>query len=133
MEDKQLERLYDYTKFHVGIYLSAAGGLAALITTAAAGKLEQTFLKSIIGLHWALAIAFLLMVGAGAAGGVIATSTIESKTYLEFIETRQGAYGIKPFPGKTWVAIEHACFWLSLIFLGVGVFSAEDVRNWIVK
>lgn len=133
MEDKQLERLYDYTKFHVGIYLSAAGGLAAVITTAAAGKLEQTFLKSVIGLPWALAIAFIFMVGAGAAGGVIATSTIESKTYLEFTETHQGAYRFKPFPGKTWVTIEHACFWLSLIFLVLGIFSAEDVLNWVTK
>lgn len=133
MEDKQLERLYDYTKFHVGIYLSAAGGLAALITTAAAGKFEQSFLKSVIGHPWALAIAFIFMVGAGAAGGIIATSTIESKTYLEFTGTRQGAYGIKPFLGKTWVTIEHACFWLSLTFLVFGIFSAEDVRNWVTK
>lgn len=132
MEDKQLERLYDYTKFHVGIYLSAAGGLAALITAAAGGK-EGAFLVCIIGLPWALAIAFLFMVVAGAAGGIIATSTIESKTYLEFINSRQGAYGIKPFEGKTWVAIEHASFWLSLIFLGLGIFSSDVVLNWLTK
>lgn len=133
MEDKQLERLYDYTKFHVGIYLSAAGGLAALITTLASGKLEQNFLSKIVGHPWALAVAFILMVGAGAAGGIVATSTIESKTYEEFRATPQGAYGLNYFRGKTWVKIEHLCFWLSLLFVSIGVFSAEDVRRWMLK
>ena len=31
MEDKRLDRLFEYTKFHIGIYLSAASGLVALI------------------------------------------------------------------------------------------------------
>ncbi|WP_445368188.1 hypothetical protein ACH5Y9_01090 [Methylomonas sp. BW4-1] len=129
MDDKQLERLYDYTKFHIGIYLSFAGGLGAFIS--AAGKPEQIFLRSMIGFPWAIILALLFMVGAGMAGGIIATSTIESKTYSDFRSTLQGAYGIKPFLGETWVAIEHASFWLSLFFLAIGIFSAEDVRKWV--
>lgn len=40
MEDKRLERLYDYTKWHLGIYLSVAGAL-----TAATGFLAESSKK----------------------------------------------------------------------------------------
>jgi hypothetical protein len=49
MEDKQLERLYDYTKFHIGIYLSSGGGLAALISAAAQHDKAPAFIACLIG------------------------------------------------------------------------------------
>lgn len=131
MEDKRLGRLYDYTKFHIGIYLSAAGGLAALISTAAESVGKQTYFGTFVGKPGALAAAFALMVLAGVAGAVVATSTIESSTYKTFLASKQGAYGIKPFSGKTWVTIEHACFWLSLLSLGISIFSAPAVAKWL--
>jgi len=42
VEDKRLERLYDYTKFHIGIYLSAAAGVAALLRSKDAGWIIST-------------------------------------------------------------------------------------------
>jgi len=126
MDDKRLERLYDYTKFHIGIYLSAAGGLAALISTAADGT-KTSYIRSLIGAPRALGVAFAFLVFAGVAGAIVATSAIESESYVEFSRTPQGAHGLKPFLGATWVRIEHACFWLSLVFLGIGVFSAPAV------
>jgi len=130
VDDKQLERLYDYTKFHIGIYLSAAGGLAALISTAAEDT-KAAYIGSLIGMPMALAVAFAFMVLAGIAGAVVATSAIESSSYQTFLVTKQGAYGIKPFFGKTWVTIEHACFWISLASLAIGVFSARAVCKWL--
>lgn len=130
MEDKQLERLYDYTKFHIGIYLSAAGGLAALISTAAEGS-KAAYIGSLIGSPMALATAFAFMVLAGIAGAVVATSTIENSSYVTFLKTKQGAYGIEPFVGRTWITIEHACFWFSLVALGIGVFSSPAVCKWL--
>lgn len=131
MEDKQLERLYDYTKFHIGIYLSAAAGLTTLITAAASKDFKREFFQKSIGQHWALALALVLMVAAGAAGGVIATATIDSKTYDEFKSNYHGAFGFKLFNGTTWVIIEHRCFWLSLVFMAVVIFSAPGVLCWI--
>jgi len=123
--------LYDYTKFHIGIYLSAAGGLAALISAAAGSAGRQAYLASLVGAPWALVTSFGFMVLAGVAGAVVATSAIESAQYVTFSTTKQGAYGLKPFSGKTWVTIEHGCFWLSLLFLAIGVFSARAGWKWL--
>jgi hypothetical protein len=131
VEDKQLERLYDYTKFHIGIYLSAAGGLAALISAAAAGSAERSYFASLVGSPLALAASFGFMVAAGIAGAVVATSTIESASYKAFLIARHGAYGLNPFSGKAWVTIEHASFWLSLLCLAIGIFSAPAVAKWL--
>ena len=131
MEDKQLERLYDYTKFHIGIYLSAAGGLAALISAAAEGATKQSYFASLVGCPWALAASFGFMVLAGIAGAVVATSTIESMSYQAFLTSNHGAYGINPFSGKAWVTIEHASFWFSLLWLAIGIFSAPAIANWL--
>ena len=128
MEDKQLERLYDHTKFHIGIYLSAAGGLAALISAAAA---KQSYFASLIGSPLALAASFGFMVIAGIAGAVIATSTIGSTTYQEFLTSSHGAFGINLFSGKAWVTIKHASFWLSLLCLAIGIFSAPAIAKWL--
>jgi hypothetical protein len=131
IEDRRLERLYDYTKFHIGIYLSAAGGLAALISTAAESSEKKTYIDSLIGIHWALAFSFAFMTLAGIAGAVVATATINSETYNDFLTEKHGAYGLKLFSGRRWVGIEHSCFWLSLVFLGVGIFSADAIANWL--
>jgi hypothetical protein len=131
LEDKQLERLYDYTKFHIGIYLSAAGGLAAFVGAAAEGKEKPTYLATLIGSPSALVLSFALMVLAGIAGAVVATSTIESTSYKDFLKNKHGAYGVEPFCGKTWVTLEHAFFWLSLFALGFGIFSAPAVAKWL--
>jgi hypothetical protein len=129
MEDRQLERLYDYTKFHIGIYLSAAGALAALISAAAEGIDKNAYFAKLVGSPSALIASFALMVLAGIAGAVVATSSIESTTYQGFLSEKQGAYGINLISGKVWVRLEHAFFWLSLVFLGICLFSAPAVAK----
>jgi hypothetical protein len=132
MEDKQLERLYDYTKFHIGIYLSAAGGLTALIATSAKAVSETDAITSLIGAPWALGLSFIFVVLAGISGAVVATSTIESTSYHNFMDSYQGAaFGPKPFKGKRWVTLEHTFFWLSLLFLSIGIFSSRVVLHWL--
>jgi hypothetical protein len=132
MEDKQLERLYDYTKFHIGIYLSAAGGLAALISTSAKGVTKSDYITTLIGAPWALGFSFVFVVLAGISGAIVATSAIESTSYQSFITSNQGVYGWNRITGKTWVTMEHAFFWLSLVFLSVGIFSSRVVVHWLI-
>jgi hypothetical protein len=75
-DDKQLRRLYDYTKFHIGIYLGAASGLVALISTASRDGTSGSYIASLVGCPKSLAVSFVLMFLAGVAGAVVATSTI---------------------------------------------------------
>lgn len=113
-DDKRLERLYDYTKFHIGIYLSSAAGLAALIGSEKPGWL----VAQLIGTQQFLYLALVCMVFAGMCGGVVATSTTESRTFVEFWN---GEHGPATLPGlkrtgSQWVAREHGFFWASVLF-----------------
>lgn len=119
-EDKRLERLYDYTKWHIGIYLAIGGGLVASIGYLDIGPWYH-LLKAPF-----LVVAFLAMVGAGIAGGIVGSSLASTATWEDFWEKEQGGWA---FPlvmkGKTWTHVEHSCFWLSLILATVGVVSGE--------
>jgi hypothetical protein len=64
-DDKQLSRLYDYTKFHIGIYLSFASGIVGLISTAAEGLAKVDFIKNLIGRPSLLWLSLLAMFIAG--------------------------------------------------------------------
>ncbi len=115
-EDKRLERLYDYTKFHIGIYLSAAAGLTGLLGSIV-NQSNGQFLFDLVGAPPLLALALVFMVLAGACGGVVATSITESETFDDFWTRKQGPAWWRTGPvGATWVAAEHICFWLSLLF-----------------
>jgi MFS family permease len=118
-EDKRLERLYDYTKFHIGIYLSAAGGVAALLGTKEAGWVIST----LIGNQYLLYAAFALLVLAGMCGGVVATSITESRSFPEFWEHEHSPATVRSCraTGKVWVAREHGFFWASLLVLAASI------------
>lgn len=119
-EDKQLARLYDYTKFHIGIYLSFAGGIAALLGTENAGWFISSFVPpNKDSLYWALG----LMILAGMCGGVVASSAIECATFRDHWEGNQQPQCLPflKFKGKYWAAFEHASFWSSLLVLAYTV------------
>lgn len=130
LEDKRLDRLLDYTKFHIGIYLSAGGGLVALIGSASKAS-EQDFLRRLIGCPFALGLALAFMIFAGFAGGIIASCCTQIRTFEDLWEKRQGPHNFKWFKGSTWALIEHGSFWISLMFFGYAVLSASDVRKWV--
>lgn len=129
-DDKRLDRLLDYTKFHIGIYLSAAGGLVALLGVSAKPE-EKSFFANLVGCPVALFIAFLLMAVAGLAGGLIASSCTECVTHDELWKGRQGPFDIPIFTGRVWARIEHAAFWLSALFFSYSILSAPEVRDWL--
>lgn len=114
-EDKRLERLYDYTKFHIGIYLSAAGGVAALIGS---DKLEWV-IGALVRNVWFLYVAFVLLMLAGMCGGMVATSLTECRTFEAFWSNKHHP-GLLRWPNLTgagWVHSEHLFFWLGLFAL----------------
>jgi hypothetical protein len=134
-DDERLTRLLDYTKFHIGIYISAGGGLVALLASAAqAQNLGSTleFLKGFVAQPWALALACLLMVIAGAAGGIIASCCTQYRTFEELWSKPQGPHTCPIFTGKTWAFIEHGSFWLSFALASYSVLWSKHLWSWII-
>jgi hypothetical protein len=129
-EDKRLDRLLDYTKFHVGIYLSIGGGLVALIGASSKAE-EKTFLKAFIGSPKALALALFFMVLAGLAGGIIASGCTQCRTFEELWRNRQGPYRLRLLTGESWALVEHGSFWISLLLFTYAVLSAPAVCKWL--
>ena len=119
-EDKQLARLYDYTKFHIGIYLSSAGAIAALLGT----EKTDLFLSELVAPNkTAFYFALFFMTLAGMCGGMVASSTIECASFTGFWNEKHGP---QVFPrlvmyGRKWAMLEHAFFWVSLLILGYAV------------
>jgi hypothetical protein len=131
-EDKRLERLYDYTKWHIGIYLGSASALTAAVGYLA-DRDKAPNLDPLIGSPLLLVASVVLMLLAGACGGVVASSSTECVSYDELWSRNQGPFGTKLLPGKTWAMFEHAFFWLSVAAVAVSVLAAPAVRTWIFK
>ena len=128
-EDKRLDRLFEYTKFHIGIYLSIGGGIVAVL-----GSEKSEFIRSLIGWPWALLCGLLCMFAAGIAGGLIASTCAQART---FDEVWTGPPKLGPyvwqwrFAGREWAFIEHMAFWIGLVFIAASVLSSTSVKNFL--
>jgi hypothetical protein len=105
--DKGLELLFDYTKFHIGVYLTLAAAYITLATSQLGARLNPNFV-------W-LALMFIIV--AGFAGGVIASSLTQTKsvTVESFLKEHTGPWGTAWFTGKWWTYIEHTSFWIGIV------------------
>jgi hypothetical protein len=110
---KKLELLYDYTKFHIGVYLILTSGYITLATSKIGRKDALPILQP--ALVWIAVVLFLV---AGIAGGVVASGITQSKAGSadEFLKENIGPWSTALFPARAWVYIEHTAFWLGLIF-----------------
>lgn len=110
---KGLELLFDYTKFHIGVYLTLAAAYITLATSKIGGdtlpKLNSKFV-------WP---AVICIVVAGFAGGVIASSITQSRsaTVEDFLEEETGPWSTTWLSGRRWIYIEHTLFWAGIIFV----------------
>jgi hypothetical protein len=130
MGDERLERIYDYTKWHLGIYLSVAGTLTAALGFLAKPE-EADTLRQFLGSPKLLLTAIVLMFLAGICGGVVASSCTGCKTYEELWEDKHGPYGIRIMPGRYWAALEHTFFWASAGLAAYAVLSSTPVVGWL--
>jgi hypothetical protein len=110
---KKLELLYDYTKFHIGLYVVLTSVYITLVTAKIGRKDALPILQP--ALAW---IAVVLFIVAGIAGGVIASGITQSKSggAAEFLKEDIGPWNTTLFPARVWVYIEHTAFCLGLIF-----------------
>lgn len=130
-EDKRLDRLFEYTKFHIGIYLSIGGGIIAIL-----GSEKSEFIRSLIGWPWALLVGLVCMFAAGIAGGLIASTCAQAETFDEVWigKKKLGPYTWEwGFKGREWAFIEHMAFWVGLCFIAASVLSSTSVYNFLWK
>lgn len=116
---KSLELLYDYTKFHIGLYLSLTAGY---ITASTAKLPDKPFLSLNRYFFWGAVFAFIF---AGIAGGIIASSLTQTdaRSSQEFLNKEIGPWNeMIRLPGWAWTYIEHTSFWIGL-FLALLSFS----------
>ncbi|HMG46042.1 MAG TPA: hypothetical protein VK614_01085 [Allosphingosinicella sp.] len=119
-KDPRLERLYDYTKFHIGVYLLAAGAMGTI-----AGSRElRAFLGGLIHDPIWLAFPIAAMGVAGFAGGLIASTCATAATLDDVWVKRIGPWSFPVMSGRLWARVEHAAFWLSLASFAAAVLLA---------
>ena len=131
---KSLELLFDYTKFHIGLYLTLAG---AYITIASVKANERLVVDLKLRWMWLAMIAFMV---AGLAGGIIASSITQCigapkeacESAATFLEQPTGPWGPSFYmaKGRTWTWIEHTSFWVGLIFALLS-FAGEGPNKFI--
>jgi hypothetical protein len=125
---EQLKTLYDYTKFHIGLYGTLLAGFVG-VSGFAAGHFSRT---SLFGLKLAT---FLLLIAA-MSGGVVASSIVDVyRNYgvwkqdvgLEkFWSTPLGPFKQGWMTAKTWWCIEHTAFWVAVLIV-VGGFLLKGI------
>ena len=117
---EKVKLLFDYTKYHIGIYTTLG-----TILVGALGLHDNITLKFCGLLLW-LSIAFIGV--AGLAGGIIASTLPESDSLTDFFRQKTGPWGrpLLSLSGRRWTMVEHTAFWAGLI-IGVTSFAFAEL------
>ena len=104
---EQVKLLFEYTKFHLGVYTTLAAALIALVNT--------DFGKR-INLPGEFVWAAVIFIGlAGLAGGIVASTLPHVTTLSDFWSSKIGPFRLKILAGEGWTYIEHTAFWLAIV------------------
>ncbi len=105
---ERLKLLYDYTKFHIGLYATLITALIALMSFGSKVVPQE--------LHYPLKFATIMFVLAGGCGGIIASSSVKFDSIDALRDTCIGPLGIPLLPGKVWATLEHVFFWVGITY-----------------
>lgn len=112
----ELERakmLFDYTKFHIGMYAT----LAALLVATLGSKFAADWHVW----EWSIATGVIFIALAGLAGGIVAASLPEVMGRdADFWKAPTGPGDKKWRPVEWWAHKEHLLFWIGVLFVLVG-------------
>jgi hypothetical protein len=126
-DDERLGRLFEYTKFHIGVYLLLGTGILGALGSKEGTTIVEALQPGLLG----GALAFLAF--AGLAGGVIASATTRSRSWAQAMTEDDHGPGPKSLRmnGNGWAKCEHWSFWICLtlivVALGVGNVPASSV------
>jgi hypothetical protein len=113
-EYEKVKTLFDYTKFHIGVYISLGTILAAALNSSSSYLPHRRF---------SVAIAIIFTAAAGLAGGTIATTLPECSSLDQFFEMKFAPLEMNSLSlsGRWWTRVEHTMFWIGIMF-GFGAF-----------
>jgi hypothetical protein len=69
---------------------------------------------------------------AGFAGGIIASSTTQFRTFKQVWSEPIGPFRAKCMAGEWWAFLEHVAFWVGLLAIVVAVMSGPKVWPWMM-
>lgn len=116
MSDTQLKYLFDYTKFHIGMYTTLTGAVLAFL------KFNPKFIAG--GEPWlrvCLIVTLFSFLGAGACGGAIASNIPDCKHNEDFATKELTALGIKHLKYPILAHREHGLFWFGILVAAVSI------------
>ena len=128
-DSKSLELLFEYTKFHIGVYITLTSAYVAIATLTVNNELHFPVN------YWFLWIAVIATMISGLAGGVIISSItqIESTKTSEFFKTSIGIWNCQQWPlyfnARIWTYIEHTSFWIGLVSAVLSFVCVPSVKQ----
>jgi hypothetical protein len=112
MNDSQLKNLFDYTKFHIGMYTTLTSALLAVL------RFNQS---SAQWLRICIVISLFCFLVAGACGGAIASNIPNFKTFADFEKDGLEVFGIRSLKYRNWAHFEHGFFWIGIVIAVVSI------------
>jgi len=110
---EKIEMVYDYAKFHIGLYASVIAASIAIGKIQGGETSPGSLLKvaSMVGVGCVLA--------AGACGAMVAVNTPDllHKSYFEFKSTKLTALTKITMRVENWLCWEHRFFWAGLLLI----------------
>lgn len=105
--DDQLKHLFEYTKFHLGVYTTLIGAIIGIFANDQWREAYSEYVFFIL-------VSVVLFLFAAVFGGLVASSIPYSTTFTSFMERDLGPWSSQKFTisAKTCTHLEHACFWL---------------------
>ena len=130
VEMEQVKMLFEYTKFHIGLYTTIATAFGAILAFQAKSG-NENLLKLQPWELFFIVLSFVSICLAGLAGGVITSS-------LTQFTTLHGDHGFLQRPigpgsdkwkffakfwrrGESWTFFEHSSFWVAMILAAIVV------------
>lgn len=119
VEMDKLKQLADYTKFHLGLYITLLAAIIAFLTSELGPPLG-----SVASLWFLGTVLFLAF--AGGCGGMVGSNLPNHSSLTRFEATEFSKWVFKG-SGRDWIWREHACFWtgMFIMLVGLGVFTHE--------
>ena len=118
---EQVKLLFDYTKFHIGVYFTLATLILSVLGSEVAKK-RQLWL-------WSFGVAVVALVVAGVAGGVIASSLPHLFGSSDIQYEKIGPLNSRGWCLVTWTYLEHMAFWSAVAFAVIAFMPAMLGRN----